>query len=235
VGFTYLQRNKYNSMSIIESIVSIFAPHTCVGCQAEGDSLLCEACAQQLSLAPSRCYRCGTATHDYAVCAACTIHSGLDRVTARAPYEGLARELIHATKYERAQAGTAVMARQMARMLQHDPDSVYVAIPTATSRVRTRGYDHTALLVREIARLQGGVHQRLLARMGQAHQMGADRGHRLVQLEGAFRVTSPEAVRGRTIVLVDDVLTTGTTLETAAQVLRDHGALRVSATVFAQA
>ena len=66
-------------------------------------------------------------------------------------------------------------------------------------------------------------------------QVGANRRERLRQLHSAFRVVRPDVVRGRHIVLVDDVLTTGATLETAARVLLNAGAARVSAVVLAQA
>ena len=109
------------------------------------------------------------------------------------------------------------------------------AAPTATSRVRQRGYDQAKLLARALARQAGLPYLDCLARVGQTHQVGATREQRLRQLQAAFRVRRPNAVRSAYLLLVDDVSTTGATLELAATILKSAGARRVDAIVFAQA
>jgi predicted amidophosphoribosyltransferase len=136
-----------------------------------------------------------------------------------------------------------------------------VPVPTATTRARQRGYDQARLLARELARsvrrpyadsyaytdrsvyIADGAHiayspspiyADVLARQGQAHQVGAAREQRHQQLAGAFRVTKPRRIAGARILLIDDVVTTGATLEAAAVTLRAAGAHHVEALVFAQ-
>ena len=223
-------------MSVLERIISVFAPNTCLGCGVENDLLLCGDCRQELPRVPSRCYHCRAVTDGYAVCQQCAGRTALRQVLVYTHHQSLAKELLHRMKYERAQAGIHEAAAMMAGLMAHLPEAaVVVHIPTATSRVRARGYDHARVLARSLARKSGLRHETLLSRVGQAHQVGANRAERLRQLDGAFRPVRTRLIRGRHIVLVDDVLTTGASLETAARVLRRAGAARVSAIVFAQA
>jgi ComF family protein len=233
-GAHNLQRNKYN-MLLLERFLGLVAPHTCLGCEAEEDRLICAACQESVAPVPSRCYRCRAVTEDYAVCPACQSRTGLRRVAVRAHHAGLAKELIHYSKYERARSGLAEMAEAMAPLLPlFDETAVLVHIPTASSRVRVRGYDHARLMAAQLARNDSRTHATLLARVGQAHQVGANRTQRLRQLENAFRPLRPHLITGAHIILVDDVLTTGATLESAARVLKRAGAARVDAIVYAQ-
>jgi len=223
-------------MSIIENLVRIFAPHICIGCGAEQDALVCDSCRETMPILPSRCYRCGAATEVYAVCAGCQAHTPLGRAAVATAYDGLAKQLVHSLKYERAQYAAQEMGSMLKMYAEHFPeDAVFVHIPTATSRVHARGYDHAALLACAVARMSGRPRRRLLARTGQARQVGSNRMERRQQLKNAFRPIHTSDIRGCHIVLVDDVLTTGTTLETAARVLLKAGAARVDALAFAQA
>ncbi|MCW1908703.1 MAG: phosphoribosyltransferase family protein [Candidatus Saccharibacteria bacterium] len=111
--------------------------------------------------------------------------------------------------------------------------TIVVPAPTATVRVRRRGYDHARLLAKEIARLKTLSYEEHLVRLSQTRQVGAKREDRYRQMIGAFRVTRSQSLAGRHVLLVDDVLTTGATLEAAARTLKACGVLSVGAVVFA--
>lgn len=214
---------------MIEQIISVIAPHQCLKCKKEG-SLLCSACQEDLPLSPVRCYQCGSPS-----CKSCP--TLLKSVFAATAYEGVAKEFIHKLKFERARAGAEYIAQILDRRLPpFVGDNLVVSfVPTATKRVRMRGYDQAALIARRLSVLRGASYLPLLTRRGQQRQVGAPRAVRHRQLDGSFQVRKPSIVPGKHILLIDDVLTTGATLETAASVLYDAGAGRVDGIVFARA
>jgi ComF family protein len=229
---TYLQHIKHN-MSVIDQLLAVLAPYECLGCAAEGN-LLCEACTQQLTVLPERCYRCSRLSAGSLTCSDCRLASNLYRIRAGAAYSGVAKDLVWRLKSAGALAATRQMAMCLSPLLASEPGLTIVPVPTATSRVRGRGYDQAKLLARELSRQTRLPYLDCLARRGYTHQVGASRQQRLSQLNGAFRAKSPEKVHGTHILLVDDVVTTGATLEAAAALLAANGVARVSAIVFAQ-
>lgn len=219
---------------MIDHLLSILAPYECLGCAAEG-SLLCTACIQQLPAIPERCYSCRMPSANARTCSVCGKASSLHSVWAGTNYGGTAKDLVWRLKSSGARRAVRQMAAHLAGFIDRDPGLTIVPVPTATSRVRRRGYDQARLLARELSRQTRLPYLDCLARNGQTHQVGASRARRLRQLNGAFRLSGSVDVYGLNIVLVDDVLTTGATLESAANVLKKHGAGEVRALVFAQA
>ncbi|MFZ1484400.1 MAG: hypothetical protein WAS36_05310, partial [Candidatus Saccharimonadales bacterium] len=90
-------------------------------------------------------------------------------------YQGDAKELLHHAKYERAQSGLHEIAQQMheAYGVDVEPAVIISPLPTATSRVRQRGYDHAVLLAKDLSRLLAVQISPLLRRRTQAHQVGS--------------------------------------------------------------
>ena len=217
-------------MSPAELLISLVAPHHCMGCGTEG-AICCVGCAETWLLPlPSRCYRCRSLSREFATCRPC--HSRLRRVWVATEYAGLAKKMVHKYKFERARTAARTIAQQMDAVLPNIPQSTVVTyVPTETRRMRMRGYDHAALIARELARERGLPYRRLASRVTHTRQVGAGRAVRYRQLAGAFLVirdVPPD------VLLVDDVVTTGATLETVAAVLRQAGAKHVDAVVFAQ-
>lgn len=220
-------------MSLLDAIVASFAPYDCLGCGHEG-GLLCEGCRGLFDQIPSRCYRCKKLSLDSTTCRSCRSSSKLHSVQVVTLYDYIAKDLVWQLKFRGAQAAAKEMAKLMLPLAMA-PEAVLVHLPTATSRIRQRGYDQARLITRELSMRSGLPCRNLLARVGQHHQVGASREQRTTQLKNAFRITNPKAVQNAHIILVDDVLTTGATVEAAAKTLRAAGAKRVDALVFAQA
>jgi ComF family protein len=219
---------------MLDRILSLVAPHLCIGCERQG-AVLCMVCMGKILRMPSVCYRCGTKTVDFATCPACRSQTKLAAVRVVTNYEGLAKDAVWKLKFSGARAASIDMGQAMAALVADADETIIVHIPTATSRVRVRGYDQAQLLAHEVARRTGLPHIAHLARLDQKRQVGASRKERLAQLSDAFRLRSHGNITDARILLVDDVLTTGATLETAAAVLKKAGAKRVEAVVFARA
>jgi ComF family protein len=206
-------------MSIFDTLIAKIAPHDCLGCGAEGD-LLCAACLKRLP--PAKEQPPNPENH-------------LDGVRSAALYQGVAKTLVWQLKSAGVQSAAGLMASKMKQLVTDCSEVIIVPVPTAASRVRQRGYNQAALLARALARQARLPCVDCLARHGQAHQVGATRAERLRQLNGALRVTKQSVIKNAHIILVDDVVTTGATLEAAAAVLKAAGARHVEAVTFAQA
>ena len=208
-------------------------PHECLGCGCEG-TLICTDCVSSLSAIPGRCYRCRKISIGSLTCHNCRKQSRLKRVSVVTIYDGIAKDLVWKLKFSGAQAAAKNIAIIMNQQIEISREMLIVPVPTATSRVRKRGYDQAWLIARELSKLSGLKYANCLARVNQTHQVGAGRSQRLKQLTNAFRVTKPSLTKSAFILLIDDVITTGATLESAAKTLRLAGAKQIDALVFAQ-
>jgi predicted amidophosphoribosyltransferase len=88
-------------------------------------------------------------------------------------------------------------------------------------------------LAKGVARQRHTTYNRALVRLTQSRQVGASRAKRLQQLQSAFYIPRPDRLKGKNILLVDDIVTTGATLEAAARTIKQAGAASVSAVAFA--
>jgi ComF family protein len=120
------------------------------------------------------------------------------------------------------------------------PADVLVPAPASPAAVRRRGFDHAADITRVLGRLTGSEVRCLLRATGSADQRALGREERFANRASAFRLAGPRGIAGGTVlpervVLVDDVFTTGATLDAAARVLRAAGVAEVRALAVARA
>ena len=219
-------------MTFIDTILSKLAPYECLSCGTEG-SLACSACLNKFLVDYEECYRCRRHSAGSLTCTACLGASSIYRAQAATIYESAAKDLVWRLKSSGAQAAAHTMAVQMAPLISPHV-TLIIPAPTASSRVRERGYDQSRLLARQLSKLSGLPWADCLTRTGQAHQVGSDKDHRLQQLQTAFRAKNTALLNDAHVLVVDDVMTTGATIEVTSRVVVNAGARRVEALAFAR-
>jgi competence protein ComFC len=204
---------------------------------------LCSRCGEDLPLNRAEtCKRCGRPMNDGSIslCADCA-RAGESAIAGGftwLSYDGGARQLIHAMKFGSRRELCRWSGREMAPYLAGeawigDIDAV-TAVPLHPKRQAERGYNQSALVAEGLAQgleahgiILPVLEGLLIRRVETPHQVGLSREARLENLRGAFAVTDPTVIAGRTLLLIDDVLTTGSTLRECAQTLTQAGARRV--------
>tara|TARA_B100000378_G_scaffold140835_1_gene113765 strand:- start:1343 stop:1804 length:462 start_codon:yes stop_codon:yes gene_type:complete len=150
--------------------------------------------------------------------------------------EGTVKEAIHNMKYRGLKAAAPELAELLANYLEEHPmpGDVLTPVPLHPRRLRSRGYNQSALLAKELSKKLGlEMNQSLLIRAkNNQPQVSASRDERRENVQGSFRCDG--RADGRTVILVDDVATTGSTLSACAAVLKAAGASSVWCLVLAR-
>lgn len=201
--------------------ISLIFPHYCCACGKIG-TLLCDRCRYDIvSDGYGACVICRLPVQSSeALCKSCD--APYSRGWCVAAHEGAVGRLISDLKFERVKAAGQLLGSLLAESTPELPaDVTVVPVPTVAQHIRQRGYDHCALIARSFAKEKSVPYAEILSRQTSTTQRGAGRRDRLSQAKGAFAVK--RSVNG-TVVLVDDVFTTGATLRYAAEKAREAGA-----------
>ncbi len=222
-----------------QEVLDALYPPRCAACAITGSKGWCEQCLNDIEYVDQPvCIRCGSPVAVEKFCASCRAHPIVpEALRAVAHYRGAVRRAIHRCKYEHRPTG----APALAELLVHGwytpltaplraADAV-IPVPIHPGRERERGFNQSALIASHFCRRIGmeylkGALERTVYRQP---QVGLDVAQRRQNVAGAFQVVNPSTVAGRSVLLIDDVWTTGSTLNEAALALLSAGASRVFA------
>lgn len=211
-------------------VLDLLFPLHCLGC-GRGGKLICDSCVAGLPrLSPPFCNRCAQPISSRG-CRRCAEMS-LEVDGIRSPFlmEGVIREGVHSLKYHQVRAAAAQLGQLLAEYLVSHPipREVIVPVPLHPRRLRSRGYNQSALLAREVSKLTGlPVNEELLVRVRDTPpQAGVgSRKERRQNVEAGFRCVGD--VHNQAVLLLDDVVTTGSTMSACAAALKAAGATSV--------
>lgn len=215
-----------------EIVVDFFFPRRCVGCGRVGD-FLCTSCCQILPrLLPPFCLKCGKPESSGGLCPTCWgWQAEINGIRSPFHFDGVVRQAIHELKYHNLKAISGCLAGLLATYLQVNPmpGEVLVPVPLHPRRLRQRGYNQSSLLAQELGRLTAlpVVEDCLFRFKDSLPQARAptveDRRRNMADVFACL----DQRLSGRHVLLVDDVCTSGATLEACAVALKAAGAVSV--------
>lgn len=219
-------------MIILDKFLNFFAPFECIQCGLE-DNLLCSKCRHYFMPSQAICFYCRQVLGRNQYCS-CFRHEHLiNRLYFVSSYNGITKKIVLSLKSSGRVGVARLMAEIMAQNILNKNNLIVTHIPTASKRIRLRGFDHSALLAREISKKLNIPSIKFLLKNNQSQQVGSSKEQRQKNMKNAFLIQNNKILKGANILLVDDVLTTGTTIEVAAKELLSSGAKNVDAVVFA--
>lgn len=217
---------------MIDTLMSFIAPHYCSGCDRIG-TLLCDNCKYDIANdADMVCLLCQKLCGQSGVCKSCQKVYEQAWVVGRRT--GVLQRVVGLYKFERMRSGYRTLGDLLLDKLPDLPKSIIIVpVPTVPSHMRERGYDHMALISKYVAKRRKLAYQPVLYRKTQTKQRQATAKQREMQAKTAFGVKTRLDSK-LTYLLMDDVVTTGSTIKYAAKALRSAGAKHIWVAVVAR-
>jgi ComF family protein len=212
-------QNVKNTM--IDTLLSAISPHLCYAC-GRIESILCDNCKYDITYDHfNECILCSSTCEPNGICSTCK--PCFSRAWCVSQRKEVLRKVIDDYKFENVMAAHVPLAALLSAVIGMLPSSVVlVPIPTIPAHIRRRGYDHAVLLAKQLAKVQSVKMKRILQRASYTEQRGGTKVQRHAMAREAFKVRT--LLNGGVYLLVDDVVTTGATLQSAARILLDAGA-----------
>jgi len=229
--------------TVWEGMLDLVYPSRCQVCEQYDQPVLCAACAERFAPIPTpMCLVCGRPVEGVLPCRLCVEQAegggwAFEEARACGIYEGGLRQAIHRLKYGEVEAlglplGEFLAVRAVVEgLLSGEARTVeaVVPLPMHPAKQRQRGFNQTVVLAKPLAEMLGVPlqEQTVIRRKRVPAQVGLSPRVRRQNVREVFAVPKPEVVAGRSFLLVDDVFTTGATVNACASVLKEAGASAV--------
>lgn len=218
-------------------VLDYLFPKFCVGCQREG-VFLCSACQKKILLvAMPTCPDCQRLSEKGRYCQKCRKGKALKGIIIASYYEeGPMREIIHNFKYNSVIAFGDFLAKILANSLKNfEKFDLITFVPLHPRRQAQRGYNQSQILAENAAKILNKKCENLLIKTkATKRQVGLQGAIRRKNLKGVFRVKKDIDINSKNIIIIDDITTTGTTLNECARSLKEAGAREVWGLVVAR-
>lgn len=218
-----------------ESLLDTFFPKVCVGC-GRIDTFLCPKCYMKIiQIKSPLCLGCGRLSQKGKYCPRCKPKTKLNGVVIAAHYEeGPLKEAIHTYKYEFVYDLRYILSTFLADALKRggfDEKYILTYVPLHPKKENWRGFNQSKLLAEEVSKITGlEIMGNILRRKkNNPRQIELKRSERFANVKDIFSVNEEivDKISGKKIILVDDIVTTGATLNECARVLKENGAKQV--------
>lgn len=226
-------------------VLDIIFPRDCIGCGREG-KYLCTQCLNEIEIAPQNyCPLCKKSSPDNKICPNCRIETKIKAIWVAGDYnQKILQDLIHNLKYNYLEDISDELAQYLLRYIklknifknfQIFPDNaIFVPVPLHRKRFLSRGFNQSKLLADKLGNLLGIKTADILQRLKNTEtQINLSRLQRQENVKGAFRLLDNN-FHNKKIILIDDVLTTGSTFKECAKVLATAGYDEIYGLVIAQ-
>jgi ComF family protein len=214
-------------------------PRQCVGCGREG-VFLCRTCQKTITrILPPFCPKCGRPQPSGVLCPGCiTWPASIDGIRSPYKFEGVIRQAVHQLKYRNLRALSPLLAEFLYEYITNYPlpADLIVPVPLHPKRLRERGYNQSGLIAGDLSKLTGlPLVADCLVRHRHTNPQArtSNVNERQSNVSGAFQCLNGKA-EGNAILLIDDVSTSGTTLDACAKELKVSGAVSVWGLVVAR-
>lgn len=221
-------------------LLNLLFPPRCINCKSFGN-WICNKCIAEIVTVSPICSGCGKLSDNFVCCEDCRKRFGIQRLIVFSHWQEPMRSIIHGFKYKKLQVLSkklgAWLATSLAENNDHE-DIVLVPVPLHPFRLLSRGFNQAELLGREVEKISGFKLLLVLRRIkATAPQFGLTKNLRRGNMENAFAFNTHyfHEIKDKTVVLIDDIMATGSTISECAKVLKQNGAKEVWALVLAKA
>jgi competence protein ComFC len=228
--------------------LDLFFPKKCLGC-GQADIYLCPACFNKIEiLLNNECFFCGKITWQGKICFECKKENYLDRIISATNYGNpLIRESTKAFKYHFVKELVIPLSQILIKSLDSlelefacppvGRGFIMVPVPLYKAKLRSRGFNQAELLAKEISNYfniptETDIIKRKFPGMPQANIKDTEK--RKKNIKEAFEISEPEKIIDKTIILIDDVITTGATLIEIAKILKQNSVREIWAITVAK-